>query len=218
MGEGMYKTFLGVNVVGHIVCLSGTVIGFLLHQYVPALQLGGGAACSDVPPALAVPQLATLASWGGLSLGSYLRHALCTRPKSLIPLMSPPRLRRRGHHRGPPDGRARADRRVRSAPPRGHRWGAACRWHQGGGAGRRPVGRLRVVGLMRRFVRAAPEGARRAPVKMPRRAPALCSPAFRYLSRPLRTVRFSFSPPSSWPLHTLATVYTFYRGPVHLEP
>ena len=47
MGEGMYKTFLGVNVVGHIVCLAGTVIGFLLHQYVPALQLGGGAAWSE---------------------------------------------------------------------------------------------------------------------------------------------------------------------------
>ena len=39
MGEGMYKTFLGVNVVGHLVCFAGTVIGFLLHQYVPALQL-----------------------------------------------------------------------------------------------------------------------------------------------------------------------------------
>ena len=51
MGEGMYKTFLGVNVVGHIVCLSGTVIGFLLHQYVPALQLGGcdGEATTEDP-------------------------------------------------------------------------------------------------------------------------------------------------------------------------
>ena len=51
MGEGMYKTFLGVNVVGHIVCLSGTVIGFLLHQYVPALQLGGcdGEATTENP-------------------------------------------------------------------------------------------------------------------------------------------------------------------------
>ena len=41
MGEGMYKTFLGVNVVGHIVCLVGTILGFCLHQYVPALHLGG---------------------------------------------------------------------------------------------------------------------------------------------------------------------------------
>ena len=75
MGEGMYKTFLGVNVVGHLVCLTGTVIGFLLHQYVPALQLGGGAAGSGVPPAWVEPQLATLPglSWGGLSLGSSLR-------------------------------------------------------------------------------------------------------------------------------------------------
>ena len=45
MGEGMYKTFLGVNVVGHLVCLAGTAIGFLLHQYVPALQLDCRAAC-----------------------------------------------------------------------------------------------------------------------------------------------------------------------------
>ena len=44
MGEGMYKTLLGVNVVGHLVCFAGTVIGFLLHQYVPALQLDCGAA------------------------------------------------------------------------------------------------------------------------------------------------------------------------------
>ena len=78
MGEGMYKTFLGVNVVGHLVCLTGTVIGFLLHQYVPALQLGGGAAGSGVPPAWVEPQLATLPglSWGGLSLGSSLRHRM----------------------------------------------------------------------------------------------------------------------------------------------
>jgi len=51
MGEGMYKTFLGFNVVGHIVCLAGTIMGFLLHQYVPALQLGGcdGEATTEDP-------------------------------------------------------------------------------------------------------------------------------------------------------------------------
>lgn len=32
MGEGMYDKFLGWNVVGHCVCLAGSLIGFAIHQ------------------------------------------------------------------------------------------------------------------------------------------------------------------------------------------
>ena len=32
MGEGMYSKFLGWNVVGHCVCLAGSLLGFAAHQ------------------------------------------------------------------------------------------------------------------------------------------------------------------------------------------
>ena len=65
-----------------------------------------------------------------------------------VELSDPARLRRRGHHRRPQDGRARAQPRVRRSPPRRRSGRAARRRHQGGACRR-----LHVLGLMVTFVR-----------------------------------------------------------------